>query len=302
MKIIDQFIHHRYSKLVLLDHVYNGNKPADVLILGDSVMERVAREDTDRRSLGQMIGDGLKPDHSSLVLSGTGYHPWVYYDLLLALSWMRHRPKVVVYPINLRCFSPQWDLNPAWWYNDVHQIIVHYYWSGSVGRVLTRKPSRDALVTFRGTRVVYPTSILKTVGEFLDAIAKKPTSAEEARLRKETIFTFHYMYPIENRSDKVLAIKASLRLAREFGMNVLAYITPINFIAGKNFAGPAFRSQIASNIGILSEAIKPHSGIDWSRIFGPGLFFSEDLATEHINQDGRQELSSRIIQEIKNIR
>ena len=43
-----------------------GGTGAEVLYLGDSVVERVSQSDTDRRTLGQMVADDLRVDVSTV--------------------------------------------------------------------------------------------------------------------------------------------------------------------------------------------------------------------------------------------
>jgi hypothetical protein len=309
MRIIDRIIPPRYPQLVQLDRVYNGDDPADVLILGDSVMERVARDDTDTRTLGQMIADGLKPEHSSVVISNTGYQPSIYYPLLLALSVMEHRPKVVVYPINLRCFSPQWDLHPAWQYYREMRVIWQYIATRKIGRV--KRVGTYYMDAYRDTCVAYPSSVLKTVGEFLDIINTKSVNAEQGKYRKKEIFTFHYMHPLVPALGKLQAIQASMSWARSNDVNVLAYVTPINVQAGERFVGPAFRSQVAANLHVLGDAIDHYRDkytmriFDWSTEFDSSIdsshFFDADLSTEHLNQRGRHELGAMVASEARNL-
>jgi hypothetical protein len=63
---------------------------------------------------------------------------------------------------------------------------------------------------------------------------------------------------------------------------------------------------LTNNVRVLSNLAAAHArpGLkfaDWSCSFDPGCFFSEDLATEHINQNGRLELARRIVNEVSTL-
>jgi hypothetical protein len=104
---------------------------------------------------------------------------------------------------------------------------------------------------------------------------------------------------------KIRDIQRFLTLARELDVKVMVYTTPINFQSGERFAGPAFRSQVDANIAVLNGSFEPYMDtnharvFDWSRSIDSALFFGEDHATEHLNQNGRQEISGRVTKGVR---
>jgi len=270
-------------------------------------MKRVAQEDTDKRNLGRIILDKLG---TGSVLSNSAYNPLVYYNHLLALFSTNHMPKMIVFPINLRCFSPQWDMNPKWQFDDEIQHIRRsigrrFYWCLSAKKKYATKKD---MIEFRNNAIDYPSSCLKTVGEFLDIVNSKPCDIEQKFLRKKEIFVFHYMHPLVKEHRKMQAIGRSLRLLQKTNTKVLFYITPINVHGGERFVGSAFRSQVDANIAVLNSIFEPYLNdesvqyFDWSKLFDSDLFFNEDLATEHLNQYGRKKLARRIVKEIERMK
>src|SRR5688500_14215929 len=105
-----------YEPLLNLVTNYNDkNREApEILIFGDSVMERVADDDVDRRPLHQMIKDSLLPRYHCISISYSAYNPKIYYYFVKSLEKLKKYPKIIVLPINIRAFSPQWDLRPHW--------------------------------------------------------------------------------------------------------------------------------------------------------------------------------------------
>ncbi len=107
-----------YAELQKLMKCFNGdNEFPLVLYFGDLVVERISRDDLNQSTLGEMVTEDLK-DIPTCYISHSSYNPKIYYYLLSALEKMKGYPKVVILPVNLRCFSPQWDLNPQWQFED----------------------------------------------------------------------------------------------------------------------------------------------------------------------------------------
>ena len=97
----------------LIAEFVESDEPAKTLVLGDSVMERIAREDEDRRTLGDMIADEFASRRTAIICAACN-NPLVYRWLLAVLQAMPNQPKSIILPINMRAFSPQWHLNPDW--------------------------------------------------------------------------------------------------------------------------------------------------------------------------------------------
>ena len=295
-----------YPCLVQLDKKFNQKASSpEILYLGDSVVERTSKTDEDIRSLGDMVVDALSPKLSCVTISHSAYHPLVYYNLVAAVESMTRFPMVVILPINMRCFSPQWDLQPYWQFDEEIQILKNYQGSAGkkIGRLRSRKqeeiPLRE-IKTFNGTIVNYPLSELDRIGQFVNLIDSRPHEDDKAFQRKREIFIFHYTYPLSSEHRKIFALRETIRLLHRMDVSVFAYLTPINVQAGERFAGSGFKNQLEKNVQIIKDLVKTHMWpgmqfADWSSSFDSREFLSEDLATEHLNQSGRQKLSSWIV-------
>jgi hypothetical protein len=104
-----------YPELTQLIELFNSAKPTpEVLYLGDSVVERISKYDVDTRTLGTMVGDCLQGKLSVAYIAHSAYHLRIFYGFIQVIKTLKRRPHVIILPINLRSFSPQWDLNPVW--------------------------------------------------------------------------------------------------------------------------------------------------------------------------------------------
>lgn len=278
----------------------------EILYLGDSVIERIAHDDSDRRTLGDMVVDAARDIAKVRVISHSAYHPAIYEALLQTLSILNNRPKLVVLPINLRCFSPQWDLNPEWQFTEEINLLRDFV--SKVPNTIPRKPrrtiSRDMLNDFENLKVNYPLSSLNKIGHFRLIVNSSPASDVQRTFRLQQIFIYHYMFPLKSNHRKLLALTRILRLLRRLGIKHLLYFTPINYLAGQRFVGEHFREAIKEQTALISDALKPlvNSDVtirDYSLSFDDAKFFHNDIANEHINDVGRIELAKRIIADVK---
>jgi len=299
----------RYEKLVTLDKLFNGTEFPEIILLGDSVMERITHEDADARDLGKMVTDLFRDaGRSCIPISGSAYHMLVYDGFIRAMQTRSCFPLVIVLPVNIRSFSPQWDLQPYWQFNDEIKVLNKYCETHGkeIGRLRRKKHENISLREkriFRDTAVNYPLSLMNRIGQFVDVIESRPQEKAEILKRKREILIFHYSYPLIPQHRKVIALDQILNTLYEHRIKLLIYLTPINFRAGERLVGPGFGSQLAENVEVLSNLIASHArpGLkfaDWSCSFDSSYFFSEDLATEHINQNGRLELARMITNEV----
>jgi glycosyltransferase involved in cell wall biosynthesis len=301
------FLPPRYPPLALLDQSFKGRKFPDIILFGDSVMERIAKEDSDPRNLGEMLTANLHAEGlSGLLISYSAYHLLVYKGFVLAMQRKACFPKLVVISVNMRSFSPQWDLQPYWQFDDEIRILQKYYESnGRVDRLRIKKPEdipAREIQAFNDTAVHYPLSKLQTIGQFVDVIESKPHIESEIAKRKQEIFIFHYTHPLSANHRKVRALDEILKLLSLNQVMTLVYLTPINYMAAKRFVGEEFTLPLQRNIQVIKNVVAANAWpglklIDWSRLFDSAYFFDEDLATEHLNEHGRQSLSHRIVTE-----
>ena len=298
-----------FNALLQLNLLYNSDAPPPpVLYLGDSVIERVANQDKDKRTLGKIVSDELSSHLPTGVISFSAYHMSIYCGLLSTLDATKHQPKIIILPINIRSFSPQWDFQPRWQYEEEQSVLKKYRQSGT--RVIGRIYRDQYLVPeylqykFRNTRVDYPMSDLNTIGQFLDVISCESEDEKERINRKQQIFIFNYGHPLSKKHRKIFKLTEILNLLLDWKLKVVTYLTPINFDAGVRYVGPEFREQILKNVQVINDVILPYQKngnlryFDWCTSFPSKMFFYDDLATEHLNQEGRLHLAKKISHEV----
>ena len=287
---------------------------AFILFFGDSVMERISRHDKDNRTIDEMLSDFLKKKESVVSLSNSGYQLEVFYNYLLVVEKLKTYPVQVIIPINIRSFSPQWNLNPAYQYNSQVQHIKDYLNRGQ----FELKEFRD-IESFEDSRfflnmsVDYPDTYFTKIGEFEKEKAVKTVSNERYFTRKKNIFIYHYCYALNGNHRRIDTIRRIADLLQSKEIIPIFYFTPINYEAGISFAGKVFMDRVTQNINVIKNAIlswgltelhykvnlsqakltgKAGCLFDLSFMLNRNFFFHNDLATEHLNEKGRMLLAS----------
>ena len=89
-----------YPPLCRLVAAYDAESASpDILYLGDSVLERVAHQDRDRRLVHEMLADRVAERHRVCGLSHAAFNPAVYLALVRCLTRLKQRPKTVIIPV-----------------------------------------------------------------------------------------------------------------------------------------------------------------------------------------------------------
>ncbi len=292
-----------YSTLVQLKRAFISlEQSPSVLCLGDSVWERIAREDVDQRSLGQMLSENLKQTISVTSISQSAYNMRVYLNIIKVLEKMRHYPRLILLPINLRSFSPQWFLNPLWQSQREIQVLEEYRANPKM-KLPVIEPVRETpelFKSFDAFPVDYPNSEFSTVGQFRKLIASKPADEAQKTFRLKQIFIFHYMYILLSDHPLIRDMNYVLQKLSQMDIGVLLIVTPINYQAGMRFVGSDFLSRVELNVQVIFERINSFQGerkpyfMDYSKLLSSKHFFHPADATEHLNQTGRTLLSERL--------
>ncbi len=288
----------------------------DMFVLGDSVYERISAYDTDRRSLSRMIEDMAKGSFDVRCISYSAYHLSVYYLLIIAAKIIGIRPAILVIPINMRSFSPQWDMNPLFRCSKQVNKLLNFIRMHDRTKLpeLYGSDGGISIRTYINSEAEFLKGGFRTVSDFIDIIYSKPETEEEREFRYGQIFTYHYLYSLGQNHPKLRILKDIIHMTRKDGINVFLYITPINYQAGLRYVGNDFLNLFSTNIGVVRDCIfkaislelagtvaSRESNVmfcDLSARLDNEHFFSEHESTEHLNEKGRAFLAGTIIREI----
>lgn len=281
---------------------YSSNRPPTLLAFGDSVFLRVASEDHPQESLADMLC--LQFGDQIFQVSGSGYHSGIFERFSAVLATLPARPSTVIIPVNLRSFSPTWDLNPLYQFRAETDVLSSFIAGDLNYRLQNVDADSDSqnlsfVMACGGGRSV-------TLGDFLDITRTQPVpDSDEWVARLKCIFKYHYTCTLDQENRKLRSLVMAVKTLNDLGVAVYCYITPINYEAGIEYCGSSFAGKVCENISVLQHELETATAItslsgmfrldDFAFKFGRDVFFTPHNSTEHLRLEGRQFLTQRIV-------
>lgn len=287
-----------------LDAAYGSTGRApEVLYLADSSSMVVSWDDRSQRPVAALVASGVRP-RGTCVVGQFGYHAGVYRAVLRALAAMPRRPRVVLVPINLRQFSPQWAGNPNLAFSAEIESFEAYAASGGA-RIpvvepfplrrpwMKMSPDADAWSRHVSLAVDVPGRAERTVGELIDLTFSSPATPEAAADRFQALYAFHYAMPVAADHPRVAALADVFRLGESIGTTVVAWCNPVNHERGAELVGDRFEAALDATVATVREACGPGARIlDTLRLLPSSGFFD---SVEHYTEAGRRLLADHLI-------
>lgn len=255
----------------------------------DSTNASVAKDDVDRRAIAVCLEDSFA-ESNVCTLDGAAYHAGVYeacIDLMLSRGL---RPQAVIIPINLRSLSPEWHLRPEYQFTKLIRELNHaddtLYRAASplmeLLKVFDDEPISRA--KFNRSPVYCGTELVGCVRDFENGSYDEATPE-----RTRNKFTFHYMYELGRDHEKLTALVRIAQKLQDARINAVFYITPIDVETGERLLPGRFRTQVAANINVILNELKPFQMpvIDLAFALPPQHFDWHRYPNEHLCASGR---------------
>jgi hypothetical protein len=215
-----------------------------VVFIGDSVIQTVATGDPDVRMLTTMLEDeldGIGVRRVSAAATGAELHA----------SWLRYLenisvpPRTVVIEINPRSFSPHWERNPGWVFNDQAAMIDHPLF-GRLASVLEWDWERPTDLEYRETPVAVLGQVVGTVASLERPEAGWDPPADVAAGRYLVRYAADYAM-----SRRIAALHALVDEVNACPFPVVLFITPIDVEAIRARLTPEQLGAVDANLGLL---------------------------------------------------
>lgn len=296
-----------------LDWLFNGHEELvpDVVYLGDSVLERVSDSDHNRLGLAGQVATLLLPRLRTATFSHTAFNPAVFKRIIGVIAASQHRPRHLLIPINLRSFSPQWYAYPEYQFLSFKALFDRYLLSLDAEerrRLLNQVPEADkksegfrrSMERYLALRSNFHGTNLRAMGDFLQFKLQKPVDPEAIRERRRLMFIFHYLYEFSGGHPLLTSLGGMLRLIATMDVNVVFYLTPVNYQAGIEYVGPEFTVVLNEHkkviINFMNSMFVGRNCVlhDFSTLLGSDAFFQPHIANEHLNEHGRAVLAAAI--------
>jgi len=273
--------------------------PVEILHFGDSVLGSTARGDRDRRGITPMLRE-LLPARSIGEVSNQAFDLEVYEAFLARLSREPRRPAIVLVPINLRTFSPAWEMAPPYQFRSMKFRLHHGDFAAdtflgplSALKLYSLNPVSER--QYRAAPVLRGDRKSGTVGDFMI-----PADRGDPERRIVGLFALNYLHPIRDDHRKLKSIGATAAGCRAAGMRPIFYVTPLDVESGTLRIGAEFRETVTRHLSILRETLNAlglplldlasdldASHFDWADGASPN---------EHLKEAGRRHVAERLAQ------
>jgi|GEM_PF-3364314 len=221
--------------------------PGEIVFFGDSVVQTMALGDADPRLLPDMLAGEIDEPVLRISQAATGaqmHAAWLRYAARLSPP-----PRAVIIPINLRSFSPHWERNPGWVFDDVAAMIDHPLYA-RLGSVLEWDWGRPTDEAFAATPVFVNGIEVGTVATLDDVAAGWAPSADVRRSR----YLVRYASDIE-RSRRIVGFRDLVAEANASRFPVILYLTPVDVDAIEDNVDQATYAAVQANLAVLRAAL-----------------------------------------------
>jgi len=285
----------------------------DILYLGDSTAYATSQCVPERHAIDGWLRRFT--NRTILSIHRNGNSPIVWSDYVEAMSSRRHKPRLLLFPINLRSFSGAWFTDPTYqWKLDRLRARARYGNFSSEDlldylRARFTDEIADDVANWKQQPVSYAGRDLGPRQELMDAVSIPGTGAIECTPGLEDayaeelglLFQYHYTNVIEPSHPMFAFIGDTVTSARRQGIEVLVYLTPVNVEDGVKWVGAEFRQQVESNTAVIREFLEQQQidFLDLSGELGRERFIDRRYACEHLDQQGRRFVARKLADQIE---
>ena len=276
----------------------------DVLCLGDSTLILPVGEVTTGEILQELL-----PDRRVEQVAHPAYGLNLFSDYTAYMDRQGGAPQTLVLPVNIRSFSPAWDMRPAYQFEKESKILalglpwarlllrpleVFGYFRPSISQyefLDTPVYDGDVMVgQVRDFEMLAPGEVLSEDAE--NAYREVELEDEETA---QAVLTYHYLFDLEPDHRKLDAMVEVAELAAERGVQVIFYISPVNVEQGERFLGDSFSEGVADNIRVVQSRL---DAVSLDRVTLLNLAFdlpAYDLTDmEHLTETGKEYVAEQV--------
>jgi hypothetical protein len=209
--------------------------------------------------------------------------------------------RTVIVCVNLGFFSPAWYLRPEPYFGQLQYFMRH---PGTVAQAFFRPfIAFDAIrldpyprALHRSTPIVFEGRFMAWAEDVYPLLLYPDTTPGGLRMTAITRF----MQPCTRSHPSLIALRDIARECRNADIQLIAYITPVNYQRGEAVLGPAFHQQVAANAKIVSETLLAEGArvLDLTFTLEDQYFDQRDPLSVHIMGPGRRFVAERLRDEL----
>ncbi len=271
-------------------------KKTDIIYLGDSTLFMKDKGDKDRRDLGRMVADML-PQYSVGEISHAAYHIGLYLEFCKYIVKQKHHPSIIIIPINMHSFSPDWDMNPLNQFERekiilrggfLKHLVLTFYKPLRVFEYSFYTVTREE---YLNTPVFNGKQQVGIIGDFNKIGYTKYSWSN----MKNKIMVF-YMYSLSRQHRKVQSLKETARLLSRHNIRALFYVGPINYELCEKYWPGQFTQRLAENVQVVRSVLESEGVdlLDLSTTCPANAFMRRIYPLEYVKDKYRLYIAGRI--------
>jgi hypothetical protein len=271
----------------------------NVIYFGDSTITSFAEFEENKDFISTLLQE-MQPNQTIGRISYPAYHLGVFLEYARYIVNQKHLPQVVIIPINLRSFSPGWDLNPGYQFDkevrflqqNNNLFVKAFDTSLSIFRWYKPKITQK---TFETTSVYNGSEKVGVVEEFEKIFSEASTLAN-----KGNILIYNYLYDLRPEHRKLQSMLELVDIYHANNIHVILYITPIDYQLGESLLGDSFSEQVTQNTALITSMLAEKDVVllDLSNCLTSEYFGWHEYPNEHLNENGRFFVAEKLSREL----
>ncbi len=291
----------RFDEFTLLNQYLR--EKADIIYLGDSSIYAEGKDDSDHRTIARMLQD-MAPQYSLGSVTHPAYHIDIYLEFCKYIIQQKYRPAVLIIPINMRSFSPDWDRRPHYQY-EIQKIVL----KGGILKTILLAFYKPLLIFNYNFFTISQQEFLdspvfqshRQVGTVKDFNNSSYSKYSDKNMKNQIIFG--YMYGLSQQHRKVKALMETAKLLTRNNIKIIFYITPIDWETGEKYLPGEFLKQLRQNTQFIISLLSAEGVelLDISTALPSHFFYWHLYPNEHMNQRGRMYVAVQLHLRLKQI-
>ncbi len=282
----------------------NLSSPKDILYFGDSIIERVAATDTDKRTLPQMTSDLVKPLTVAAIAQAAS-QPDIYLAYSKYIAGRRVKPQAIIIPVNIRSFSPEWDLRPEYQFERERLFL-------NLAKYPLGVAAYNPLAVFKADQLLNGASADNFnntpiyIGKHKIALVRDIMKIDSFKYSPEEfkkIIAFEYLQPVSPGHRKIKSLRDIIDCFREYPVNLIFYFTPLDYQTIQENFGPEITAVIKENIRVVKSVLKGPNvkvlDLSYSLPSADFVWKTEGPINEHLGDKGRLSVASQIAKAVQ---
>ncbi len=280
----------------------------DIIYFGDSTVSYPVGEVTTAEILQEML-----PNYTIGEVSHPAYSMDVYLRYAKYLVHSGYRPRAVIIPVNMRSFSPEWDLRPGYQFEKESRILTYGLFLSRIFlrplEILGALAPEISQDTFLNATVYNGDTPVGTVADFEELGGSASSeraggggfvyhdalpSEDDAEALQKTLI-YYYMHGLKENHRKLQAMLETAELLTENDIDVIFYITPINYERGEKYLSSTFSERFVENTdlvkSLLTEDRLPNLSV-LNFVFGLEAYAFVDM--EHLRETGKTYVAEQL--------